>query len=90
MNLLIQIRLIIFSFLFGIYFAFMLDFNKKYMFDKNCFKNLIFSISFLLFNSFLYFYILEKVNNGILHYYSFLFIIVGVLVQNLVVNMFKK
>lgn len=90
MDLYTQIKLISFSFLFGIYFGFMLDVNCKYIKSKSKFYNLIFTIFFMLFNTLLYFYILQKINNGILHYYSFLCIVIGVICENIIVNKIKK
>lgn len=90
MDLYIQIKLILFSFLFGVYFGLMLDVNCKYMSSKYKLYNLIFTIFFMLFNTFLYFYILQKINSGILHYYSFLCIVLGVILENIIVNKIKK
>lgn len=90
MNLYIQIKLILFSFLFGVYFSFMLDVNCKYMKSKSLLYNSLFTIFFMLFNTFLYFYILQNINNGILHYYSFLCIVLGVFIENVIVNKIKR
>ena len=90
MDLYIQIKLIIFSFLFGVYFGFLLDINIDFIKEYSKIKTFIFYCVFMIFNSNFYFYVLEKINNGILHYYSFLFVIIGVIIQNIVVNKLKK
>lgn len=90
MDLITQIKLVLFSFLFGIFFAFMLDVNCKYINSKRKIYRTIFTIFFMFFHVLLYFWILQKINSGILHYYSFLCILLGVLAQNFVVKALKK
>lgn len=90
MTLITQIKLVLFSFLFGIFFAFMLDVNCKYINSKRKIYRAIFTIVFMFFHVLLYFWILQKINSGILHYYSFICILLGVLVQNFIVKALKK
>lgn len=90
MPLITQIKLAIFSFLFGIFFGLMLDINSKYINSKRKVYKIIFTIFFMLFHVLLYFWVLQKINSGILHYYSFICILIGILVQNFIVKALKK
>jgi len=84
MNLETQIKLILFSFSFGIFLALMIDLNHKYLYsNKKTFK-IIFTFIFTLINSLLYFILLQKINNGIIHIYSILCIIVGFFIEHIV------
>jgi len=90
MTLITQIKLVLFSFLFGVFFSFMLDVNCKYINSKRKIYSIIFTVFFMLFHVLLYFWILQKINCGILHYYSFLCILLGVLAKNFIVKALKK
>lgn len=73
----IQIRLIIFSFIFGFFFSVLLEiFNKKV--DK-CKKYVKLILSFLLviLSTVIYFEGIRRIGNAIFHIYSVLTIIVG-------------
>lgn len=89
MKLNIQITTLLFSILFGIYFSFFLDIFKKILL-KNKTLQFIFSFIIILINSILYFVILLKLNNAILHpYYIFAFLI-GVVFENVVFKVSKR
>ena len=75
MNLIIQIKLIIFSFVFGIFFNLFLNINCKFIYSYNTFIKIISSFLFVLINIILYFIVLNKINNGIFHIYSLLIIL---------------
>ena len=61
----IQIKSIIFSFLYGMFFSFLLNLNYKYIYySKGVFKILV-NVFFVVDNVFLYFIILRYINNGI-------------------------
>ena len=66
---------------------------KKILFDKKIIKRIISNLFFMLDMSLLYFLIIKKINNGIITYYSYLFIIIGILLsQNLIkrIKTYKK
>lgn len=86
MELIVQLKLIIFSFLYGIFFAFTLNINYKFINSKRKILKVIFTLVFIILNTLIYFAILQKINNGILHYYSFICIVLGFLSENLIVN----
>ena len=84
MNLFVQIKLILFSFLFGIYLSFTLNINYKYIYKTKFIYRLATNTMYVLFNTLLYFVILLKINQGILHYYSLICIVLGFIVEKIV------
>ena len=81
MNLNTQIKVLLFSFIFGIFFALMIDINHKYLYSKKKLFKVIFTFLFVLVNIFIYFLILKNINEGIVHIYSMICIIVGFIVE---------
>lgn len=79
MNLIIQLKLILFSFIFGIFFNIFLNINCKFLYSSNIVIKIISSIIFVLINTLIYFIILMKINNGIFHIYSLLIILLSYL-----------
>ena len=77
MELNIQILSFLFSFLFGIFFYILLEVNTKFLYHSSVFIKVLFSFIFILFSSLVYFYILLKINNGYVHFYFFICIVVG-------------
>ena len=77
MSLQIQIYSLIFSFCFGIFFEILLSFNERFIYSSNLFVKVSSSVLFILFNVILYFIILIKINNGILHIYFLICILLG-------------
>ena len=73
MSLIIQIQSLAYNFLFGIYFALLFNLSYKILFTKNLFINLFTNTIFIFSNIILYFYIIFRINDGIIHIY-FLFI----------------
>ena len=87
MSLNIQIQTIAYTFIFGIYTALIFNIFYKILFSKNLFINLITNFIFLFFNSTLYFYFLLKINQGIVHIYSFLIFFCSFFLYN---HLFKR
>lgn len=77
MPLKIQIYSVVSSFFFGFFFSFLFNFVYNRVKLKNRYLWFLFNILFVCLNTFLYYMILEKVNNGILHPYCILSVIVG-------------
>lgn len=77
MHLQTQIYLIIYSLVYGFITSILLDIHYKYIQEKKAIIKYSISFLFALDISCIYFLILQKINNGILHIYSLLFIIVG-------------
>ncbi len=79
MVLTIQIYSLIFSFFFGVFFYFLLEVNYKFLYNDKIIIKTINTFLFLLFNTILYFIGLIKINNGIIHIYFLLAILLGFL-----------
>ena len=77
MKLDIQIYSFISSFLFGLVFYFLLDIFNKLICKVNIVLKIIFSFLFVIALASLYFLILLFVNNGVVHIYFLLLILVG-------------
>lgn len=81
-DLSIQLKSIIFSFLYGGFFSILLNINYKYIYNsKKAYKYLI-NIFFVVDNVFLYFIILRLINDGILHYYFLISLVIGFISVN--------
>ena len=90
MSLDIQIKTITTSFFFGIYFAFIILLNYKLTYKLK--KIYIFIITFLVifFNNLLYFLVLLDVNNGIIHIYGLLSMLIGCLLEQYCEHLIEK
>ena len=86
MELSIQIYSFIVSFLFGGCFYFLLDLFNKLTGKFKLVLKILFSFFFIIVISLLYFLILLYVNNGVVHIYFLLSILVGYLFVYLLIN----
>lgn len=84
MALTTQLHLLVFSFLYGIVFSILINLNYKFLYNDKKLLKTIFTIAFVLVNVLIYFIILLKINNGILHIYSLLMIIIGFILENII------
>lgn len=84
MDLETQIKLILFSIAFGIFFALMIDINHRFLYSEKKLLKIIFTFFFILANVFIYFLIIKKINGGILHTYSFVCIILGFFIEHII------
>ncbi len=75
MSLNLQIISLVYSFIYGIIFYFLVLINKKYLYD-NKYAFLI-DILFIIDNVLLYFIILRYINNGVFHIYFLVMLILG-------------
>ena len=78
----IQLKSIIYSFLYGVLFSILLNINYKYIYNSKRLSKLLINVFFILDNVFLYFIGLRNLNNGILNYYFILFIFLGFICVN--------
>ena len=78
----IQIKSIIYSFIYGCIFSLLLNINYKYIYYSKGIKKILINIFFIIDNVLLYFLILRYINNGIFHFYFLLSIILGFIVVN--------
>ncbi len=77
MSLHVQILSFAVSFFYGIFFEMFLGVSEKVLYSSKLLVKIIGSFLFVMFHTLLYFIILIKINNGILHIYFFLCIILG-------------
>lgn len=89
-SLSVQLKLIIFSFIFGFFFSLVIKiFNKKVKNYKNTLK--IFLSFFLIFMmSIIYFIGIQEISHAILHFYSIICIIIGFIVYDRIAKYIKK
>ena len=86
-DLVIQIRLITFSFIFGFFFSGFIEIlNKKINKCKNYVKLLLSFISIFI-CTFIYFKGIEKIGNAIFHIYSIISIVVGFVFYDVLVKL---
>jgi len=62
----IQIKMIIFTFVYGIFIFFLLNLLKKIVYNKNKKLKIILTFAIFLLNSIIYFFILKIINNAII------------------------
>ncbi len=84
MNLTIQLNLLTFSFFYGIFVSLLINLNYKFLYNERKLIKILSTILFVGINVLLYFIILLRINNGILHFYSLLIIVVGFILENLI------
>lgn len=63
--------------------------NKDILFNQKVFKKIISNLLFILDMTLLYFIVLRYINNGIITYYSYIFICLGFLCTKIVINKIK-
>ncbi len=94
MDIIVQIKTIIVSFLFGIFFSIVLGFNYKFIIGGRKVLGIILTFMFVIVNVLLYFIIMRRINYGIFHQYEILSIILGFFCENLahrfIYKCFKK
>lgn len=90
MSLIVQIKLIIFSFLFGMFLGYGIDLNYKTIYKSKRGIRFLFALMFSIFQSLLYFLILLKINDGMIHIYGILSILVGLLLEHILYKKYKK
>ena len=83
MILKIQLRSLLFSFLYGVFFNLVLKLNYKYIYHSKGIIKILINLFFVIDNTLLYFIILRCINNGIFHFYFFLSIILGFICVNI-------
>ena len=86
MALIQQLLTIFITILYGSVLYWLIKLNKKMLFDGSIVKKIIFSIIFVIDMVLIYFIIIKHINNGILTYYSYLLIILGILIQNYIIK----
>ena len=89
-DLSIQIKSILVSFLFGMFLKLIISMNYKFLFYTKGIIKVLGNLFFVIDLVFIYFLILRYVNNGIMHYYFIIFIVLGFLLMCKIQLIFKK
>jgi len=84
-----QLLTIIFSIIYGMFFYLLIYLNKKMLFNKNIIKRFIFSLFFIIDMTLIYFILIKNINGGILTYYSYICILIGISVQKKIIKKIK-
>ncbi len=88
-NLNVQISIIIFSYIYGLLFYYLLYLCRDYINYKNYIFKIINTITFFLTMTFVYFIGIEIVCDGILHIYSLIIVILAGLIEHFVAKIKK-
>lgn len=90
MSLEIQIQSLVFSLVYGMFFALIMNLNYKYIFNTKIYYKIIVNFMFVVIMVMLYFILLRKINNGIFHSYFILMIVLGVAIGNYKTRVLRK
>ena len=90
MILSLQLKSILFSFVYGCFFYLLLHINYKYIYYSKGIKKVLINLFFVIDNVLFYFIILRYINNGIFHFYFLLSIILGFYFVNILTTIFLK
>ena len=77
MILKIQVISMLFSFVFGIFFAFLVNLNYRYLFLGSRKRKVICNFLFFTVIGLSYFFILKEINEAVLHYYFLFLFLLG-------------
>lgn len=77
MSLNIQFLSLVVSFLYGFFMFVLMEINYKLIACSSLIWKIVVSFLFVLVNTLLYFFILLKINNGYVHLYFIVYIILG-------------
>ena len=72
-----QILAIIFSFIYGMIISVLYNFNYNLLFYKKKFVKILFNVIFIFDLVLIYFLVMRKINQVIIHPYFYLFIVLG-------------
>ncbi len=85
-----QILTIFASLIYGFLFYCVIRINRKVLFQKNVIKKIIASLLFSLDATLLYFIMIKKINNGTLNFYSYVLIVIGMILAKKLLTARKK
>lgn len=86
----VQVISLLVSFCYGIFFYLTLELNSRFIYSSNLFVKIFCSLLFIIFHTLLYFITLMYINNGYVHVYFLLCIILGYLMCKVVYKRFVK
>ena len=87
MSLIEQIKVVAFTFLFGIIFSFLFNIIYKYLFYKKKYIRIFINFFFFLIMSSIYYYFIYQLNGGVIHIYMLFIFIISFMLYN---KLFKK
>lgn len=90
MNLELQIQSLIFSLVFGMFFALMYNLFYKYLFRGIVVIRFIVNLIFVISNTTLYFLLLKTINNGRIHSYFLIMLVIGFIIGNVKTRKIRK
>ena len=85
-DLTIQLRLIIFSFIYGFMFSCLLDIFNKQIKKYSKIVEIILSFILIVFMTIVYFVGINKIGNAIFHIYSIISVIIGFVVYDILLK----
>ena len=77
MELSIQIKTLIVSFVYGIILSYIVISHYKYLFESKMWYRIVLNILFIFDYTLIYFFILKIINNGVFHVYFLFLLILG-------------
>ena len=77
MPLVIQVQVLVVSFVYGMILSYIIKMQYKYMFNGKLWYRIILNSFFIFDIIILYFLILKVINNGIFHLYFLLLMLIG-------------
>lgn len=86
-DLTLQFKLIIFSFIFGFLFSALLEWFNKKTNKYSTYIKLLLSILLIIFMTYIYFIGIQKIGNAIFHIYSIISIIIGFVLYDLIIKL---
>ncbi len=90
MNLKIQIISLLFSFVFGIIFSLLVNINYRLLFSKSRVFQIIMTLVFVINCALIYFFLLKFINNGVVHPYFYLMVLIGFYFSFPITKSFRK
>ena len=90
MILSVQLLSLIISFFYGIFLYLMLEMWERIIYSCNNFVKILGSFLFVMFHTLLYFLILLKINNGYVHIYFLICILIGYILCKVFYKRFVK
>lgn len=85
----IQVKSFLFSLMFGFAFSFLLKVIFKFQDEKHPLVKTFMDFLFVIDNVLIYFVIMKKINNGIIHQYFVFCILLGFVVCEVILNKIK-
>lgn len=90
MILTVQIQSLLLSFVYGFIYAFLFNLNYKYLFCKKMINKILLNLFFNLDIFLFYFFLLKKINHGIVHVYFLICLVLGFALGNQLTKKFRK